>query len=64
MRECDYFQDIQNMFKSTKPHTGMDDIPLTEDSIAQIGKELWLEIMNDENCHDSMIIFQDYILSL
>ena len=29
-----------------------------------MGKNLWLEIMNDDNCEDSMIRFKEYILGL
>ena len=29
-----------------------------------MGKDLWLEIMNDDNCQDSMITFKEHKLSL
>ena len=44
MHECGNFKDFQNMFKTARLHNGIDDIPLTEDNIAQMGKELWIEI--------------------
>ena len=64
MHECGNFKDFQNMFKTTRLHNGIDDIPLTKDNIAQMGKELWIEIMNDDNCQDSIITFQEYMLNL
>ena len=64
MHNCDNFKDFQDMFKTTKLHNGIDDIPLTDDNIAQMGKELWIEIMNDDNCQDSIITSQEYMLSL
>ena len=45
------------MLKTTKLHSGTDDIPLKKDQIAQMGKELWLEIMNDDNCQESIVTF-------
>ena len=64
MHNCDNFNDFKDMFKTTKLHSGVDDIPLTEDNIAQMGKDLWIEIMNDDNCEDSILTFQEYMLSL
>jgi len=64
MRNCNNFNDFQELFTTTKLHTGIDDIPLTEDNITQMGKDLWLEIMNDDNCEDSILTFQEYMLSL
>ena len=59
MHECGNFKDFQDMFKTTSLHNGIDDIPLTEDNIAQMGKEMWIETMNDDNCQDSIITFQE-----
>ena len=64
MNECQTFQDFQNIYKTSKLHTGIDDIPLSDDNIAQMGKDLWLEIMNDDNCEDSMVTFKEYMLNL
>ena len=61
MNDCETFNDFQNIYKASKLHTWIDDIPLTDDNIAQTGKDLWLEIMNDDNCENSMITFQEYI---
>ena len=44
MHNCDSFNDFQDMFKTFRLHVGVDDIPLTDDNIVQMGKELWLEI--------------------
>ena len=64
MNDCDTFQDFKSIYKTSKLHTGIDDIPLSDDNIAQMGKDLWLEIMNDDNCQDSMITFKEYMLNL
>ena len=64
MNDCETFQDFQNIYKTSKLHTRIDDIPLSDDNIAQMGKDLWLEIMNDDNCEDSMITFKECMLSL
>ena len=64
MNECQTFQDFQNIYKTSKLHAGIDDIPLSDDNIAQMGKDLWLDIMNDDNCEDSMITFKEYMLNL
>ena len=64
MHECENFQDFVNMFKTTKLPIGIDNMPLTEDNIVQMGKDLWIEIMNDNNNTDTMVTFQEYMLSL
>ena len=64
MHDCGNFKDFQDMFKTTRLHNGIDDIPLTDNNIAQMGKELWIEIMNDDNCQDYIITFQEYMLNL
>ena len=64
MHNCDSFNDFQDMFKTSRLHVGVDDIPLTDDNIVQMGKELWLEIMNDDNCEHSILTLQEYMLSL
>ena len=61
MKDGETFHDFQNIYKTSKLHTGIDNIPLTDDNITQMGKDLWLEIMNDDNCENSMITFQEYI---
>ena len=64
MNDCDTFQDFKSIYKASKLHIGIDDIPPSNDNIAQIGKDLLLEIMNDYNCQDSMITFKEYMLNL
>ena len=58
MHHCDSFNDFQDVFKTSRLHAGVDDIPPTEDNIAQMRKDLWLQIMNDDNCEDSILTFQ------
>ena len=64
MHNFDSFNDFKDMLKTSRLHVGVDDIPLTDDNIAQMKKDLWLEIMNDDNCEDSILTFQEYMLSL
>ena len=64
MHECENFQEFVNMFNTTKLPIGVDNMPLTADNITQMGKDLWLEIMNDANNVDTIVTFQEYILSL
>ena len=64
MHECEHFQDFVNMFNTTKLPIGIDNMPLTEDNIVQIVNDLWIEIMNDDNNTDTMVTFQEYMLSL
>ena len=64
MHDCGNFKNSPDMFKTTRLHNGLDAIPLTDDNIAQMTKELWIEIMNDDNCQDSIITFQEYMLNL
>ena len=40
MNDCETFQDFQNIYKTSKLHTRIDDIPLSDDNIAQMGKDL------------------------
>ena len=47
------FQDFQRVLKTTKLDRGLDDTPLTDDNIAELGKEIWDELLNDsesEHC--------------
>ena len=43
MHECDNFQDFVNIFNTSKLPIDIDNTPLTDDNIVQMGKELWLE---------------------
>ena len=37
------FQDFQSVFKTTKLDKGLDDAPLTDDNIAELGRDIWDE---------------------
>ena len=52
------------MFNTSKLPIGIDNQPLSDDNIVQMGKDLWLEIMNDDNNMDTIVTFQEYMLSL
>ena len=64
MHEFNNYQDFAKMFNTSKLPIGIDNTPLTDDNIVQMGKELWLEIMNDDNDTDTIVTFQEYMLSL
>ena len=65
MDECESFQDFVNIFNTSKLPIGKDNQPLSDDeNIVQMGKDLWLEIMNDDNNMDTIVTFQEYMLSL
>ena len=64
MHECENFQDFVNMFNTRKLSIGIDNMLLTEDNIVQMVNDLWTEIMNDDNNTDTMVTFQEYMLSL
>ena len=64
LHECENFQDFINMFNTTKLPIGVDSMPLTEDNIIQTGKDLWLEIINDDINVDTIVTFQENMLSL
>ena len=40
MTECQTFQTFQNIYKTSKLHMGIDDLPLPDDNVSQIGKKL------------------------
>ena len=58
------FQDFVNIFNTSKLSNGIDNTPLTADNIVQMGKDLWLEIMNDDDNIDTILKFQEDMLSL
>ena len=64
MHECENFQDFLNMFNTSKLPIDIDNMQLTDDNIVQMGKDLWLEIMNDDNNTDNNMTFQEYMLIL
>ena len=64
MDGCENFNDFVNMFNTSKLPIGIDDTPLSDDNIVQMGKDLWMEIMNDDNNVDTIVTFQEYMLNL
>ena len=49
------------MLKSSQLEVGLDDSPLTDDNIAEIAQELWMNTMNQALSDDSFATFQEYI---
>ena len=64
IHDCESFQDFVNMFNTSKLPTGIDNIPLSDDNIVQMGKDLWLEIMNDDNNVDTIVTVLEQMFSL
>ena len=64
IHECENFQDFVNIFNTSKLPIGIDNQSLFDDNIVQMGKHMWLEIMNDDNNMDTIVTFQEYMLSL
>ena len=52
------------MFNTSKLPIGIDNMPLTDDNIVQIGIDLWSEKMNDDNNTDNNMTFEEYMLIL
>ena len=53
------FQDFQRIFKTTKLDRGLDDTPLTDDNIAELGRDIWDELLNDSES----TLFFSYLLN-
>ncbi len=48
------FQDFQQIFKTTKLDRGLDDTPLIDENIAELGRDIWGELLKDsesEHCY-------------
>ena len=58
------FQDFQRIFKTTKLERGLDDSPLTDDNIEELGREIWDELLNNSESEHCFFTFAEYIQSL
>ena len=53
LKRVSTFHDFQHIFKTTKLDRGLDDTSLTDDNIAELGRDIWDELLNDsksEHC--------------
>ena len=53
LKRVSNFQDFQRVFKTTKLDRGLYDTPLTDDNIAESGRDIWDDLLNDsesEHC--------------
>ena len=50
------FQDFQRIFKTTKLDRGLDDTPLTDDNIAELGRDIWDELLNDSDSEHCFLL--------
>jgi len=58
------FQDFQRIFKTTKLERGLDDTPLTDDNIAELGRDIWDELLNDSESEHCFLTFSEYMQAL
>ena len=58
------FQDFQTVFKTTKIIKGLDDAPLTDDNIAELGRDTWDELLNDSETDHCFFTFAEYMQTL
>ena len=55
------FQDFQRIFKTTKLDRGLDDTALTYDVIAELGRNIWDELLDDSESEHCFFTFVEYI---
>ena len=58
MNNCYNHHNFQNLLKTTKLPTGIDNIPLYDDNITQMAKEMQEEVMNKTNPEDTIFHVQ------
>ena len=58
------FQDFQRVFKTTKLERGLDDAPLSDDNIAELGRDIWDELLNDSESEQCFFTFAEYMEAL
>jgi len=58
------FQDFQRIFKTTKLDRGLDDSPLTDDNIEELGRDIWDELLNNSESEHCFFTFAEYMQSL
>ena len=58
------FQDFQRIFKTTKLDRGLDDTPITDDNIAEPGRDIWDELLNNSESEHCFFIFSEYMEAL
>ena len=54
------FQDFPRIFKTTKLRR-LDDTPLTDDNIAELGRDIWDELLNDSESEQCFFTFSEYM---
>ena len=58
------FQDFQRVFKTAKLDRGLDDAPLTDNNIAELGRDIWDELLNDSESEHCFFTFAEYMEAL
>ena len=56
-----HFKDFQHLCNTSNLVAGLEDIPLSDDNAAQVGKEVWEEIMSNDNDDDVLITFKEFM---
>ena len=55
------FEHFQQLFKTTKLGSWLDDISLTDDNIAELGKDIWDKLLNNSESEHCCSTFAEYI---
>ena len=56
------FNDFQNFFSSSKLEIGVDNIPMSDDNIVAISKEVWTDIINEKGYDEkSFLTFVEFM---
>jgi len=62
MRNIETFQEFQHLFSSSKLEIGIDNLPITEDNIVEMSKEIWSDIINEKGYSEkSFFTFTEFM---
>lgn len=61
MQDVESFKDFQHLCNTSNLVAGLEDIPLSDDNAAQVGKEVWEEIMSNDYDDDVLITFKEFM---
>ena len=58
------FQHFKRVFKTPKLDRGLDNTPLTDDNIAELGRDIWDKLLNDSELEHCFFTFAEYTKTL
>ena len=64
IKDLEDYNDFKSLIQSSKLEIGIDNIDITNDDIAQIGKEIWFDIMNNNTSEETFCTFSQYMTIL